>query len=207
MASIISAQSVPLPAASCCAGDDLRGSCLGRAGGRIRGGFRRGVFGGGVVIRGDGCSTVSCSRAGACGQLDRQFRVVGGHAAYLVADHPFDCGLDGGFGRGEFYLLGEAGLAGEGADLHLECLVVMAFRRRKLFHAAFERYAVARRKDDGRSVGAAFVGSHVVHMVGGGNRRFENDPVDIAFEVLHGAFPADVLSRGRRESEQRGNRQ
>ena len=83
----------------------------------------------------------------------------------------------------------------------------MAFRRRKLFHAAFERYAVARRKDDGRSVGAAFVGSHVVHMVGGGNRRFENDPVDIAFEVLHGAFPADVLSRGRRESEQRGNRQ
>ena len=58
-----------------------------------------------------------------------QLRVVGRHAARVVAEHPFDLRLDGGCRIGELHPLGEAGLAGEGSDLHAEQFVEIAVRR------------------------------------------------------------------------------
>ena len=95
------------------------------------------------------------------------------------------------------HALRELRLSGEGADLHREHLVVVAFRSGELLNAAVESHALAGRDDDRRSVRSAFVGPHVVHVVRRRDRGFEYDPVDVAVERLDGTFPCDALRRCR----------
>ena len=133
---------------------------------------------------------------------DRQFRVVGRHAARIVADHPFDLRLERGLRSREFHPLGETGLSGESSDLHAEQFVEIAVRRVELFDAAFERDVLVRREGDRRGVGTSVVGAHVVHVVACGNRGFEHDAVGVVVETFRRARPRDVLARGRCGGEQ-----
>ena len=192
IASMINAHSEPPPAASFCAGS------AGIVRGFRNGGLVRSPGWGRILRRGGRCRRC----AGLCRQVDRHFRILGRHAARVVADHPLQLGRDGGlFGR-ELHPLGEERLAGKGADLHLEGLVVVALGSGELLYAALERSPGTRGEGDRRGIGPAFIGPHVIHMVRRGDRGFEYDPVHVAVEVLHGAFPAYVLRRDSRHGKQ-----
>lgn len=113
MASIISAQSVPPPVASCGAGT-ISAAVVSAVPEAVSAAASAGVsLAEESLFGGDGCSTVSCSRAGACGQLDRQFRVVGGHAL-TSSQIILRCGLDGALAAASFTCWAKPGLAGEG---------------------------------------------------------------------------------------------
>lgn len=154
MASIISAKRT----ASCgvLRRDDLRGSCLGRAGGQYPQ-LPPGVFGG-VVIQ-DGCTVLPCGNVRSARPSVPCRRGTSSQIIHSI-------GLDGTARK--VLPAGQNGPCRQVPISISRCLVMWRFRRRKLFHAASGVRRPA--KDDGRSVGAAFSKVHVVHIVGR-NRR------------------------------------